>query len=301
MNNSHLYRTQLAIPANAPRQVADAQETDADRIFFDLEDSIHTSEKVGARADLVEALRIRDWHKPVGYRINSVRTRWWYEDIINVVSEVGWEVDSVIIPKVHSQTEVHTVETLLEAVEVNAGLDTGRIDILVQIEDATGIGNVERIVNASDRLAAVIFGPGDYSTSIGSRGRILNHNHEYPGHYWHYPLSRLSHAASSADLRAIDGLYTDTDDTDGFEKTCRYARMLGYDGKWVIHPDQTAVANQVFCPSSEEIERAKRIIEATERAGPDTVPTVGGSVVDKETISMARRILERARLAGDLE
>jgi citrate lyase subunit beta/citryl-CoA lyase len=279
-----------------------AIQSDADQVFVDLEDSLHPNEKIEARTTLIEAVRDNEWGEmPVSYRINSVRTRWWYEDVIEVLEEVGQTIHSIIIPKVQDPMDVRTVENLLRQVEVNAGIEAGGIDLAVQIENATGMGNVEQIAHASDRLSAVIFGAGDYSASIGSKGHVLGINSDYPGYYWQYPLSRISHAAASADLLAIDGLYTNVDDIDGFRKSCTYARMLGYDGKWVLQADQTATANEVFSPSRDDIERAKRIVEAYETSTDNTIPTVDQKVVDAETVEMAHRVLERARQAGILD
>ncbi|GGN24475.1 HpcH/HpaI aldolase/citrate lyase family protein [Halarchaeum nitratireducens] len=298
-NTDSLFRSHLATPANSPQTIKDAVESDADRVFFDLEDSLHASEKVKARAGLVEAVRGHDWSEtPVSYRINGVRTRWWHEDVIDVTAAVGRSLDAIIIPKVQGPGNIETVETLLRSVELNTGLTVGDISIFVQIEDATGIGNVEDIVTASDRIAAVIFGPGDYSASIDSTGHVLNAGGDYPGHYWHYPLSRISHAAASSGVPAIDGLYPDIDDIEGFRESCRYARMLGYDGKWVIHPEQTAAANELFAPTAQEAVRAREIIEAYEACAPGEVPTVNGRIVDEETVAMARRIARKADLAG---
>ncbi|GAD52725.1 HpcH/HpaI aldolase/citrate lyase family [Halarchaeum acidiphilum MH1-52-1] len=295
----YLLRSQLATPANSTQMIDDALESDADQVFFDLEDSLHASEKADARASLVEAVRTREWGEtPLSYRINSVRTRWWYEDVIEVVTAVGTEIESLIVPKVREPADLRTVETLLESVETNAGLEPGGIDLLVQVEDAAGMGNVEEIVHATDRLGAVIFGPGDYSASIESKGHVLGADSDYPGHYWHYPLSRISHAAASVDVPAIDGLYTNVEDVEGFRESCRYARMLGFDGKWVIHPAQTAAANELFAPADEEVDRARTVIETYETAAPGEVPTEDGRVVDEETVEMARHILRKAELAG---
>jgi len=298
----YLSRTQLATPANSPRIIEDAIGSTADQVFFDLEDSLHASEKVEGRTNLIEAVKTRDWQgKPLRYRINSVRTRWWYDDVIRVVEEVGGSIEGLILPKVQTPVDVETVVNLLRQVEVNTGLEPGKIGVSVQIEDATGMGNAENIVGASDRLDAVIFGPGDYSASIESKGQVLGAETEYPGHYWHYPLSRISQAAASADLLAIDGLYTNVDDIEGFRKTCTYARMLGYDGKWVIHPEQTRVANDVFAPTDEEIEQATSVVRAYENADENAIPTVDGRVIDEETVNMARHVLRKARLAGVLD
>jgi len=295
LNTISLHRSKLGLPANERQLVADAVESDADEIFFDLEDSLAPGEKPDARSTLIDVVRDNEWTDTgLSYRINGTDTRWWYDDIIEVISAVGDAVDSVIIPKVTGPDDIRTVETLLSSVETNTDIDAGSIGLSAQIETAAGINEVVDIAHASDRLGGLIFGPADYAASIGATHRTS----EYPGHYWHYPLSRIAHAAASADLVAIGGPYTAPDDSEGFREACAHERALGYDGKVVIHPTQIATANEIFSPDTEEIRRAKQIVDTYEQADADTIPAIEGNVIDLEMYRTAERILSRAKEAN---
>lgn len=294
-DNNPLRRSQLGIPGNEPSLMDDGMDSGADEIFLDLEDSLAPGEKVAARAELQEIVRDHEWEETVlSYRINGLDTRWWYQDIIEVVGAVGADVDNVIIPKIRTPAEIRTVATLLDSVEANADLPAGSIGLSAQIETAKGMNNVINIVDASDRLTAVIFGPADYAASVGAAHGAT----DYPGHYWHYPLSRVAHAAASAGLLAIGGPYADPDDMQGFRHACSLERDLGYDGKLVIHPEQVATANAVFSPDPEEAQRARRIVKQYEGTNSDSVASIDGKVIDRKMYRMAKRILDKAKKAG---
>ena len=293
LDKTSLRRSLLGIPGNERQLVSGAIDSNADEIFLDLEDSLAPGEKAAARSTLIDIVANHDWtERGVSYRINGTDTRWWYDDIIDVVDSVGSGVDTVIIPKVSDRSEVQAVEKLLTSAETNAGLKTGSIGLSAQIETAEGMNAVTDIAHASDRLTAIIFGPADYAASIGAAHGAT----DYPGHYWHYPLSRLSHAAASAGLLAIGGPFTD-DDPDAFERACRYERALGCDGKVVIHPEQVTTANEVFAPDQAEARRAKEIVEKYEAADPGALVAIDGNVIDREMYQMAHRILTRAEAA----
>jgi len=300
MSELTLRRTQLATPASDEQMMASAAESAADEVFLDLEDSVAPSAKVDARQPLIEAAREHDWSGQVlSYRINGIDTQWWYDDIIEVISEVGEEIDDIIVPKVKSASDIHTVENLLEQVEVNAGLEVGSVGLEPQIEDGEGMHNVHEIAHASDRLSSLIFGPGDYSAAMGTPGLDIGQFPEYPGHYWHHALSEVNAAAKSAGLPCMDGPYADIDDTEGFRQSAERANMLGCDGKWVIHPSQIEIGNEVFAPDPEVAERADRIVEAYAEAmeeGRGAVE-VDGQMVDEATNKMAQEIVERAEAA----
>jgi len=296
-----LRRTQLATPATDERMMHNAADSAADEVFLDLEDSVAPDEKESAREPLITAAREEDWSdKVLSYRMNGVDTKWWYDDVIEVVTAAGEYIDDIIVPKVSSPSEVHTVENLLEQVEVNAGLEVGGIGLEPQIEDGEGMNRVDEIAHASDRLDSIIFGPGDYSAAMGAAGLTIGQFPEYPGHYWHYALSRCNHAAKSAGLPCLDGPYATIEDEEGFRDSCERAAMLGCDGKWAIHPSQIEIANEVFAPSREEADKAKRIVEAYEEAmeeGRGAV-SVDGEMVDEATNKMARAIVDKAEKAG---
>jgi len=303
MSDVTLRRTQLATPASDESMMHNAAESDADEVFLDLEDSVAPDAKADARDPLIDAAREADWSDTIlSYRINGIDTKWWYDDVIEVVSAAGDVIDDIIIPKVAGPSDIHTVENLLEQVEVNAGREVGRIGLEPQIEDGEGMHNVHEIAHASDRLSSIILGPGDYSAAMGTPGLDIGQFPEYPGHYWHHALSECNSAAKSAGLPCIDGPYADIEDEEGFRTSCANANMLGCDGKWAIHPSQIEIANEVFAPDPEVAERAQRIVDAYAEAmaeGKGAV-TVDGQMVDEATNKMAQDIVEKAEAAGIL-
>ena len=280
-----------------------AADSDADEVFLDLEDSVAPNAKPDAREPLIEAAREEDWSdKVLSFRMNGIDTQWWYDDLITVVSEAGEFIDDIIVPKVKSASDVHTVENLLEQVEVNNGLEVGGIGLEPQIEDGEGIHNVHDIAHASDRLSSIIFGPGDYSAAMGTPGLDIGQFPEYPGHYWHHALSECNAAAKSAGLPCLDGPYADIEDADGFRESAENANMIGCDGKWAIHPSQIEIGNEVFAPDPETADRAKRIVDAYAEAmeeGKGAV-SVDGQMVDEATNKMAQDIVETAEAADIL-
>jgi len=304
MTDMQLRRTQLATPASDADMMASAANSDADEVFLDLEDSVAPGEKADARSPLIEAVHTHDWSDTIlSYRINGIDTKWWYNDVIEVISEVGDIIDDIIIPKVKYPSDIHTLENLLEQVEVNAGLEVGAIGLEPQIEDGEGMHNVHDIAHASDRLESIIFGPGDYSAAMGTPGLDIGQFPEYPGHYWHHALSECNSAAKSAELPCIDGPYADIDDSEGFRTSCENANMIGCDGKWAIHPTQIEIANDVFAPDREVAQRANRIVEAYAEAqekGQGAV-SVDGQMVDEATNKMAQDVVAKARAAGLLD
>ena len=303
MTDVTLRRTQLATPASDEKMMHSAADSDADEVFLDLEDSVAPNAKPDAREPLIEAAREEDWSdKVLSFRMNGIDTKWWYDDLITVVGGAGEHIDDIIIPKVKSASDVHTVENLLHQVEVNNGLEVGGIGLEPQIEDGEGIHNVHDIAHASDRLSSIIFGPGDYSAAMGTPGLDIGQFPEYPGHYWHHALSECNSAAKSAGLPCLDGPYADIEDADGFRESAENANMIGCDGKWAIHPSQIEIGNEVFAPDPETAECAKRIVDAYAEAmeeGKGAV-SVDGQMVDEATNKMAQDIVETAEAAGIL-
>lgn len=292
-----LRRSQLGIPGNESQLVAEAIESEADEIFFDLEDSLAPGEKDPARSELIAAIKDHDWSgKRLSYRINGTNTRWWHTDIIDVITAVGGEIDTLIVPKVRTPSDVRTVATLLETVEMNSGPEVGPIGISAQIETAAGMNAVTEIAHATDRLEALVFGPADYAASIGASHGV----DEYPGHYWHYPLSRVSQAAASAGLLAVGGPHTDPYDSQGFQQACQAEAALGFDGKVIVHPDQIETVNRLFSPTDEEAERARRIVDTYESTPPNDVAAIDGKIIDQEMYRMAKRIFSKAQKSGQL-
>jgi citrate lyase subunit beta/citryl-CoA lyase len=198
------------------------------------------------------------------------------------------------------------MSTLLQSVEITAGLDPGMVKLEAQIETAKGLTNIDAIASATKRLEALVFGPGDYAASVRmpqtSIGTMDEWDEAYPGHRFHYAMHRIVVAARAADLRAIDGPVADYRDEEGLRKSCLVARSLGFDGKWCIHPGQVETVNEVFSPAERELEWARKVADAYEEAnaaGSGSI-SVDGQMVDAASIKMARNTLDLARGAGML-
>jgi citrate lyase subunit beta / citryl-CoA lyase len=295
-------RSCLSVPGSSPRMLAKAPGLPADQVMLDLEDSVAPAAKAAARASVVAALREAAWGgKTVSVRVNAPATAWCHADIVEVVSAAGQHIDSVIVPKVASAQDVTLVAGLLRMVEEGAGLarETG---IEAQIEDAAGLSAVREIAAASPRLQALIFGPGDMAASLGmpltSIGEASPH---YPGDQWHWVLMTILVAARAAGLAAIDGPFGRIRDPGGFRAAALRSYSLGYDGKWVLHPDQIAVANEVFTPTQEDFDTALAMLETYEHAAGTRhtgAVNFGGEMIDEASRKMAERLAVRGRAAG---
>ena len=294
-------RSVLAVPASNLGMAEKALASQADAVFLDLEDAVAPDEKAEARGKIVQALQELDWgDRPTLYRSNALDTPYFYRDVIEVVEEAGDRLDSILIPKVQRPEDLHVAATLLYQTELSAGLEPGKIKIEGQIESARGLVSVDGIAVATGRLMALHFGPGDFAASVRmpqtSIGVMDEWDEVYPGHRFHYAMQRIVVAARAADLRAVDGPVADYRDEDGLRKSCLLARSLGFDGKWCIHPAQIETVNEVFQPTEEETEWAKKVLKAYEEAsaaGRGAI-TLDGQMIDAASIRMARNTLDQA-------
>jgi malyl-CoA/(S)-citramalyl-CoA lyase len=298
-------RSVLATPGSDPRMIAKALATEADVVMIDLEDAVAPEAKAAARAHVAAALRDGEWRgRPRTFRINALDTPWFVRDLVEIVERVGDSLDLIVVPKAGTAADVHTMATILSSLELAAGR-VAPIGLEIQIESATGLANCEAIAAASQRVEALIFGPGDYAASLGiplaAIGMPDRWDTAYPGHRWDYPLHRILVAARSLGARAIDGPYADFRDFDGFRRSCQVARALGYDGKWCIHPAQVPIANDIFTPDDAEIVWAREVIAANaeaERAGRGSF-SLNGQMIDAASLRMAASTLARAQRTRD--
>ena len=279
--------------------VEKALASEADAVFLDLEDAVAPDSKAAARGDVVSALEELDWRgRPGLFRANALDTSYFYRDLIEVVEEAGDYLDAVMIPKVNRSEDLHAVSILLSQLELAMELDRGKIELEAQIESAEGLANVDSIANATDRLTALHFGPGDFAASMGmpqtSIGVMDEWDETYPGHRFHYAMQRIVVAARAADLRVLDGPVADYRDEEGLRRSCLIARSLGFDGKWCIHPAQIGIVNEVFSPTDREVEWAKKVVAAYEEAsaGGSGSVSVDGQMIDAASIRMARTTLD---------
>jgi citrate lyase subunit beta / citryl-CoA lyase len=265
-------KTCLAVPASSPHMLAKAAGLSADEIVVDLEDGVAPEDKDAARGRLGDAVA----RGTLAVRINAVGSRWWQDDLAAVAMR---RPDVVVLPKAESVAHVLAVAELLPD---GVGLE-------VQIETARGLVEAERIAALGPPLEALVFGPGDFAASMGIPVLTIG-----SGSFDH-ALARISVAAHAFGLQAVDGPYADLDDLDGLSLAAATAVAHGFDGKWVIHPDQIEPVNDAFIPARADVERARRIL-----AGADGASRIDGDMVDVATKRMAAAVLARAgeRVSG---
>ena len=302
MGKARPRRSCLSVPGSSPKMLAKAPSLPADEVFLDLEDSVAPNVKEEARGNVIHALRTNDWgDKTVVVRMNAVDTRWAYRDVIEVVEAAGEHIDCIMIPKVQSPGEVEFVDHLLRMIEETKGFEH-RIGLEAQIENGPGLTLIDDIAFASDRLETLIFGPGDMAAALGMPSLTVGEAiPDYPGDHWHWVLMRILVAARAAGLQAIDGPYAKIRDGEGYRQIAMRSKILGYDGKWVLHPDQVAIANEIFSPSQAEFERAEDILSAYEQATDvesSGAVMFGDEMIDEASRKMAEVTSMRGRAAG---
>lgn len=260
-------------------------------------------EKEAARAKVVTAIQDQDWgDKVLCVRVNAWDTQWTYGDVIEVVGHAGERLEEIMLPKVQTAAEVVALDLLLTQVEVNAGLPAGHIGIEAQIETAQGLINVEEICAASPRLETVILGPVDFSASMEMPSMAGGLQiPEYPGDYFHYVFMKILMAGRANDLQVIDGPYVKVRDPEGFRDYAQRTAILGFDGKWALHPDQVTILNEVFSPTQEQFDRVHAILdayrEATEGDRRGAV-MFGDEMIDEASRKVAVKVVARGERAG---
>ena len=315
-----LHRSELCVPGTSPRMLEKAPGLGADVVMLDLEDAVAPDDKPQARANVIDALRELDWSGcTVTLRINGLDTHYCYRDIVDVVEAGGEWLDTVLVPKASCAGDIHLVATLLTQIEDAMGLEK-QIGISALIETAPGMLNLDEIAaSCPERMEALIFGVADYAASIQSQTAsiggsdanyavITDPNGEpgrelHWGDQWHYPLSRIAVACRANGLRPIDGPFGDFSDPEGYLVAARRASILGFEGKWCIHPSQIELANEVFSPDDRLVSRTRRIIEAMQEAAGNGRGAVSldGRLIDAASLRMAEHLLTKIELIEERE
>ena len=299
-------RTTLAVPGSSVKMLEKAKGLAADEVFLDLEDAVAPSEKSVARKNVVAALTEGGYEgKTRSVRINDWTTPWTYRDVIDIIDGAGDQLDCVILPKVQSSQHIVALDLLLTQVERANGLDIGRIGIEAQIENAPGLVNVNAIAAASPRVETLIFGPADFIASINMRSFVVG---EQPSGYdvgdaYHHILMSILIAARANDRQAIDGPYLQIRDDDGLRRVAHRSAALGFDGKWVLHPDQVSAVNEVFSPGQEDYDHAELILDAysyytSSAGGARGAAMLGDEMIDEASRKMALVVASKGRAAG---
>jgi len=295
----------LFVPANNWRMIEKAAASDADAVCLDLEDAVPVEHKAESRAQVVRALRELDFGPRLRmFRINGLDTGFAYRDLIEVVEAAGDRLDLVMLPKASGAGDVEFVDRLLTQIGQERGRGNYRppIGIEAQIETARGFVYCREIAAASPRLEALIFGAGDYAASMQMPstgiGDFDAHDALYPGHRWHAAMHAIVACARAFGLRAIDSPYAAFKDAAGFERSCRIALALGFDGKQCIHPAQLETARNIFTPTAAAAAHAARVVAAYEEAaaaGRGAV-SLDGKMVDAANLRLSQVVAAKARL-----
>jgi len=298
---TRLQRSELAVPGSSPKMFEKALNSNADYIFLDLEDAVSPNDKLTARENIIKALKEINWKekgKTISIRINSLDTHYMYRDVIDIVEQVGDRIDTILIPKVGTDSDVYMVDCLLTQIETSKKIKN-KIGLECLIETALGMSNIKEIAKSSERLEALHFGVADYAASLRARTIIIGGlNPDYPGDQWHHGLSQLVMTCRAYGLRAIDGPFGDFNDSDAYIESAKRAAAIGIEGKWAIHPSQIDLANKVFSPPITEVKKASRIIEELDKAAREGkgAAQLDGRMIDAASARMAENIVNINKL-----
>ena len=216
----------------------------------------------------------------------------------HVTEEVGDKLDTLLIPKVGSASDVYMVDCMLNQIEQNKKFKN-TIGLECLIETALGMSNIQSIATSSARLEALHFGVADYAASMRARTVVIGGlNPDYPGDQWHHGLSQLVMTCRAYGLRAIDGPFGDFNDPDAYIESAKRAAAIGIEGKWAIHPSQIDLANKVFSPPESEVNKAKRIIEELDKAAKEGkgAAQLDGRMIDAAAARMAENVVNIDKL-----
>ena len=293
-----LQRSELAVPGSSPKMFEKALKSSADYVFLDLEDAVAPDDKLPARQNVIDAINDLDWKgsgKTISVRINSIDTHFMYRDVVEVVEQAGNKLDTILLPKAGTASDVYMLSAMLNQIETAKGFKK-RIGIEVLIETTLGMANVMDIAKQGrdERLEAMHFGVADYAASCRARTTVIGGlNPDYPGDQWHAGLSQMLVACRAYGLRAIDGPFGDFNDPDGYIDAAKRGAAIGIEGKWAIHPSQIEHANTVFSPPAKEVEKAHRIIEELAKAAAEGkgAAQLDGRMIDAASEKMAENII----------
>ncbi len=301
---SRLQRSELAVPGSSPEMFEKALSSAADYVFLDLEDAVSPNDKITARANVIKSLNEMDWRgngKTISVRINSLDTQYMYSDLIEVVEQAGENVDTILVPKAGTASDIYMVDCLLTQIETNKKLKN-KIGVECLIETALGMSNIKEIATSSERLEALHFGVADYAASLRARTTVIGGlNENYPGDQWHHGLSELVMTCRAYGIRAIDGPFGDFNDPDAYTEAAKRGAAIGIEGKWAIHPAQIELANNVFSPPEAEVTKAKRILEELEKVAikGKGAAQLDGRMIDAASARMAENIVNIDKLINN--
>jgi citrate lyase subunit beta / citryl-CoA lyase len=284
-----MFKSLIFVPGNSTRFVEKAKTLQAEIICFDLEDSVPLNEKDAARKIIADALvRRQEYARLVYVRTNSPESRLVAADLKAIVQK---GIDGVVVPKVNDSAEVLEIRKQVAALESERG--TGRIALMPSIETARGVVNAYPIASADERVNSLVFGVFDFLNDM----RLDYDEQDSTG--YSYARAKVPVDARAAGVHAIDAIWQKIDDPAGLVRDATIAKRLGYSGKSIIHPSQIEHVHKVFLPSKNEIEWAKKVVqalgEAMEKGNGRGAVKLEGRMVDAVHYKQAKAILDAAK------
>ena len=284
-----MFRSLIFVPGNSMRFVEKAKTLAADIICFDLEDSVPDNEKDAARRIISETLlaRRQEYSGIVYVRTNSPESGLIPDDLKAVLQE---GIDGIVVPKVNDVSEMLEIKKHIVMLEKERKTD--KIALMPSIETARGVVNAYLIASAEERIKALVFGVFDFLYDMR-----LDYNEHDPLGY-SYVRAKIPVDARAAGVHAIDAIWQKIDDIDGLIRDATMARRLGYSGKSIIHPSQIEPVHKVFRPSKNEVEWAKKVVQALGQAmkkgtGRGAI-RLEGKMIDAVHYKQAKAILDAA-------
>lgn len=284
----------MFVPGNNPGMIRDAGIYDVDSIMFDLEDSVSVGEKDAARFLVYEMLRTIDYHgKELIVRVNSPDTGTGLEDLRAMVST---RRVAIRLPKTECAEDVLGCEKKIAAIEREYGIPEGSTRMMAAIESAAGVLNAKEIAFSTKRLIGIALGAEDYVTDLKT-------TRSADGTELLFARCMILQAARAAGIDAIDSVYSDVDNEEGFRREAALIKQLGFDGKSIINPRQIKPVQEIYTPTKKEIDRSLAVMDAIEEARKkgSGVIALNGKMIDKPVVARAQRVLDLARAAGVLK
>ena len=281
INTSRPRRSVLYMPGANTRALEKAKSLPADSLILDLEDAVAPDAKAQARENIRTALDTGFGHREAVVRINGLNTQWGLDDL---KAFADTKADAILLPKVESASQIQKVASLLKQFN-----PANTMKIWAMIETPLAIFDLPEIASSHPMLEALVLGTSDLVKDLHARhtpSRVETQT----------ALSLSVLAARAHQLCVLDGVHLALEDEEGLKQSCVQGRDMGFDGKTLIHPSQIAFANEIFGPSSEEIEEAKQRINAYDAAisSGAGIVLLNGKLVEELHIQDAKRILALA-------
>ena len=283
----------MFVPGNNPGMIKDAGIYGADCIMFDLEDSVAITEKDAARFLVYSALTTLDYSPAeIVVRINDLSSGLGVQDLEAIVRA---RPHVIRLPKTETAQDVIDCEKEIERIEKEAGIPVGSTGMMAAIEGAEGVLNAAEIAKSSKRLIGIALGAEDYVTDLKTT--------RSDGTELAFARGMIVNAARAAGIDALDTVYSDVSNEEGFLAEATIIKKMGFSGKSVINPRQIDPLHRLFKPSDKDIEKARAIMEAIRDANArgSGVASLNGKMIDKPVVTRAKYLLELAGLEEEAE